>query len=435
MDDVVEYEGKRASDTERVVSTGSTEGLRRRRSKKPQTVVEDTQESSKGTSATRKKRSRDETLEERVERTWLAFLTIPIALLLLSDLVIGGIHAEKNAFVVWWDVVGTVTFYRSRSHIFNVRDMPNVSQTYLWAAYVLFVEFMLYAGSGLISKSILRGTILLPTVGGLLDFAIKGFIPGHFSPYDYLSKLTADFSTTYTRRLGLLVAFAWTISKIKSFRPFVEEIEYVHGLDVASALLLSIASCEIGSVISKAEMNFFEHREDILKNIPAGIWAIITSSGFKASIAGSIFMYMAVKLHEVYIADLVCSYLAFIAMFYKYSGGLVEKVYEENLSSIQFVGKKVYKLASWNASTSDLVDEVRVARKAFTSFRKDLSVAFSHSSQIWTRDFSNFAQTTAVTVQEKQAQLADKIAAVDLKSLSLGIRWTGAEKWKWNWGW
>lgn len=425
------FEEKRASDTERVVSTGSTSELRRRRSRKSE-VVDTSQRSS---SSRRKKRAGDESLQERVTRTWLVFLSVPIFLLLLSDLVIGGIHAEKNAFVVWWDVVGTVTFYRGRSPIFNLRDMPNNTQTLLWAAYVLFVEYMLYAGGGLISKSFLRGTVLLPTVGGLVDFAVQGFIPGHFSPYDYLSKVTADYSTIYSRRLGLLVAFAWTISKIKSFRPFVEEIEYIHGLDVASALLLSIASCEIGTVISKAEMNFFQHREELIQRMPGGIWAILTSTGFKASIVGSIFMYMAVKLHDVYVADLICSYLSFAAIFYKYSTGLVEQVYAENIASTKVINQKVQKLFSWNSSTKDWLEVANVAGKSLSAFRTDVTVAFAHSSQIWSRDFGEFARTSVATMQEKQAQIAEKIAAIDLKSMSHGMRWSNTGKWKWKWSW
>ena len=439
MEGVLEFEEKRESQTERIVSTGSTEGLRRRRPKKQHDLDDEDDRLDAISESKRKSVSKSrlsgESLEDRVARTWFVFLSIPIALLILSDLAFSGIHGKMSSFVGWWDVLGTVTFYRSRSHIFNLRDMPNETKTYLWAAYVLFLEYMLYAGGGLISKSFLRGTILLPSVAGMLDFTIQGFIPGHFSPYDYLSKLTADFSTIYTRRLGLLVSFAWSISKIKSFRPFVEEIEYVHGLDVASALLLCIASCEVGSVINKVEMNFFEHREEMLRRVPGGIWKTITSTGFKASIAGSIFMYMAVKLDDVYVADLVFSYLSFFAMFYKYSSGLVEQVYAENIGTSRALGDKARKLLSRTASTRDWVDEMNVARNYMSAFRGDVNDAFAYSSQIWSKDLTEFAHKTITVAQEKQAEVVERVSAIDLKSVSHGLRWTGTDKWKWNWGW
>lgn len=250
------------------------------------------------------------------------YLRSVLAVLLVGWLVVDwlsmGLRGNSTALVDWWDLIGTAAYVRGRNPRYSLRDARN--QKPGWALYVVLVAFVLFEVSGKLARTVMRHSLVLPSVAGFVDFVVYGFLPVHLIPGDYFFKVCEQNDIHQ-----LLVAAFWATTKTRSVFRTLSEGVGEHGYSPLQGFLLIVMACETASVLSRADLNFNSYAPTVVaKRLPVGLFKWLTGRTFVSSLFIAAFAQPMVRLDGSPVGALA-GVAVLAACFYRYSNGLLER--------------------------------------------------------------------------------------------------------------
>jgi len=295
-------------------------GLRKRRSRRRSSQEDSRKEEKKRNSENQMRKTED---AGRYLRGILALLLVAY---LALDMLVLGLRGGSSGFVDWWDMVGTVAYVRGRHSNYALRKRYNQT-SFAWAAFLLLDAFVLYEIAGKTVRTIMRHHAVLPSVKGFADFVVYGFLPVHFFPGDHFFELLE-----HNNIHQLIVCLFWGATKTRSVYKQIYEAVNVHDYNFVQAFLICLLSCEVASVVSRIDKNVNVYPFSLaVQRWPGGMQAWLTSRTFMSSIFISVFTYLTVKTINIPVVWMMFISLTFVACFYRYGNGLVERVIDENI--------------------------------------------------------------------------------------------------------
>lgn len=248
-------------------------------------------------------------------------LAVLLVVWLVFDMLYMGLSKGSTPFVDWWDMVGTVSYIRGRHSSYSLRSKSS-QRNAGWSAYVVLLAFLLYEVAGKLCRTIMRKSPQLPSLLGLITFCLQGLVPIHFSPGDFFFQ-----TVEYDDVQQLIVCAYWGLTKVRSLHSVMKEAVHTHHYGLLPAFLLCMLSCEVASIISRADKTMTRYSfKTCLQRAPGGLVAWLTSKTFLSSIFISVFMIATMQAIKFPALWVVPNVLAYVACFYRYSNGLLERV-------------------------------------------------------------------------------------------------------------
>mmetsp|Transcript_16089 Transcript_16089/g.26276 ORF Transcript_16089/g.26276 Transcript_16089/m.26276 type:complete len:271 (+) Transcript_16089:489-1301(+) len=219
---------------------------------------------------------------------------------------------ETSRFVIWWDMVGTVSYVRGRHKIYTLQKHVKSGGDVLWKLYVVMNSYLFYVIAGRTCRCVMRGTLVLPTTADFGQFLLAGLLPIHFSDrlFDLLERNDMH---------QLVMCAFWALTKTRSVYQIVLEAIALHKYSFPAVILLCIVSCEIASVMSKLELYvLFSRASD------GSFMKEVFSSTVYTTILVGVCTYVAAFADSPRL-KLACCLIGYCACFVRYGGSLLEK--------------------------------------------------------------------------------------------------------------
>lgn len=284
----------------------------------------------RGESAPRRRQPRKKSkpkLKSTAQSDYLRYLYAILLAYLVYDLYKLGLsgHLPSTPLIDLFDMLATVSYLKERQPV-SYSLLP-ISRS---APLVCVTSFFYYIIAGKFCRALMRRRFKALSSSFFPEFLLTGFLPIHLFPSNALSiKLEKNDVTQ------LVVCLIWAATKQRSMNSITEEALNEHKYDFASVLLLNILSLVFTSLISKIDVAVVTGRMSVPSIASVSNW-LLSKTVFASTVASALLVLRHSRNTNILPPQLLNA-LVYLALFYRYANGLVERVVKSYMNK----GKKI----------------------------------------------------------------------------------------------